>query len=277
MQIFNELFFKPIFNLLVVILRGLEFVGIPGALGLAIIILTIVIRMLIWPFMATQLKSARKMADLKPHLDALKSKHKDNKQDLAAAQMALYKEHGVNPAGGCLPALIQFPIIIALYQSISVLFDFSKGMDYINSWIYSPSLFFDKFPDPEFLGLNLASKPSDYATAGTVVLLVPIVTALLQFMQSKMMLPSPLVKNYPTDTKKEKKEKEAAEDTMSAVQSQMTYLMPIMIGYFSWTFPIGLAVYWNAFTILGMVQQYRISGWGGMEGWVKKLSVKGKA
>lgn len=271
MQIFNELFFKPIFNLLVVILRGLEFVGVPGALGLAIIILTIIIRMLIWPFMATQLKSARKMADLKPHLDVLKKKHKDNKQDLASAQMALYKEHGVNPAGGCLPALIQFPIIIALYQSISVLFDFSKGMDYVNSWIYSPSWFFDKFPDPGFLGLNLASKPSDYATAGMVVLSVPIITALLQFMQSKMMLPPATVKEYPTDSKKEKKEKEEAQDTMSAVQSQMTYLMPIMIGYFSWTFPIGLAVYWNAFTILGMVQQYRISGWGGMEGWVKKV------
>src|SRR3989344_3978924 len=117
-DIFNLLFLAPIINLLILIIRTLDSVHLPGSLGIAIIILTVIIRILIWPFMSSQIRSTKKMADLKPHLDELKEKHKDDKQGLAQAQMALYKEHGVNPAGGCLPALIQIPIFIALYQAI---------------------------------------------------------------------------------------------------------------------------------------------------------------
>jgi YidC/Oxa1 family membrane protein insertase len=79
-----------------------------------------------------------------------------------------------------------------------------------------------------------------------------------------MMMPV-AVKEYPTDSKKEKKEKEDNEDMMMAMQGQMMFLMPIMIGYFAFQFPVGLAIYWNTFTILGIVQQYLLSGWGGMK------------
>src|SRR6266496_1671472 len=99
-QLFNSLFFAPIVNLLVLILHGLEVMHIPGALGFSIMILTVLIRLLVWPLMSSQLKSARVVAELKPQLDKLKLKHKDNKTAMSAAQMALYKEHGINPAGG---------------------------------------------------------------------------------------------------------------------------------------------------------------------------------
>src|SRR3989304_8809199 len=115
-EIFDLVFFGPVINLLVIIFQGLSAVHIPGALGFAILILTVIIRIIVWPFMATQIKATKKMADLKPHLNELKKKHKDDKKALASAQMALYKEHGVNPAGGCLPALIQIPVFIALFQ-----------------------------------------------------------------------------------------------------------------------------------------------------------------
>src|SRR3989344_9709166 len=108
--IFDTLFFGPIVNALIFIYKVLQMVSLPGALGFAIILLTIVIRLLIWPFTASQVKSAHKMASLKPFLDALKLKHKDDRKAMQEAQMALYKEHGVNPMGGCLPALIQLPI-----------------------------------------------------------------------------------------------------------------------------------------------------------------------
>src|SRR3990167_419209 len=113
-DIFNLLFMGPVVNLLVALYQGLQSAHIPGALGFSIMTLTILVRFLVWPFMGSQIKATKKMSDLRPHLDELKKKHKDDKQALASAQMALYKEHGVNPAGGCLPALIQIQIFIAL-------------------------------------------------------------------------------------------------------------------------------------------------------------------
>ena len=264
-DLFNTFFFQPIINLLVLIFKVLESVGLPGALGFAIILLTIIIRLLVWPFMAVQLKSAKKMADLKPKLDELKTKHGSDRQALAAAQMSLYKEHGVNPAGGCLPTLIQFPVLIALYQTILAFFEGNGGLEKINSNLYSTVLHLSNIPSPIFFGLNLADKPSPGP-----LLLVPIITAALTFLQSKMMTPSP-VKQYPSDSPKEKKEKEGVGDSMSAVQSQMMYMMPVLIGFFAFQFPIGLALYWNVLTLVSIYQQHRISGWGGLDSWVKVI------
>ena len=226
--------------------------------------MSIGIRLLVWPFMASQIKATQKMAQLKPHLDLLKTKHKDDKQALASAQMALYKEHGVNPAGGCLPAVIQIPVFIGLYQSIlKILPGLDSNIHYINSLLYFPQLKLPSTLDPYFLGLNLGVKPSEFGSHGIFLLLIPLLTAGLTFIQSKMALPKP-VKPYPSDSPKEKKEKESVEDSMGQVQSQMVYMMPIMIGYFAFNFPIGIAIYWNTYTILGIIQQYTVSGWGGL-------------
>lgn len=272
-QLFDTLFLGPVVNLLVLLIKGLEAVHIPGALGFSIIILTILIRLVVWPFMATQLKSAKKMADLKPHLDELKKKHTGDKQALSKAQMDLYKEHGINPAAGCLPSLIQIPVIIALYQAIFAFFSGVNGLDRINRLLYSSSWHLKSPPDANFFGINLTVKPSEFSQIGTLILLIPIITALLTFVQSKMMAPQP-VKKYPSDSPKEKKEKAATEDAMSAVQGQMAYMMPLMIGYFAFQFPVGLAIYWNTFTIIGILQQYLLSGWGGMESIINKIGLK---
>lgn len=264
-DLFNTFFFEPIVNLLVLILRILESAALPGTLGFAIILLTIIIRLLVWPFMSAQLKSAKKMADLKPKLDDLKRKHGKDRQALAAAQMSLYKEHGVNPAGGCLPTLVQFPVLIALYQTILAFFEGNGGLEKINGSLYSTALHLNNIPSPIFFGLNLADKPS----LGPL-LLIPVITAALTFVQSKMMTPAS-VKPYPSDSPKEKKEKESVEDSMSAVQGQMMYMMPLLIGFFAFQFPVGLALYWNVLTLVSILQQYRISGWGGLEGWMKLL------
>jgi YidC/Oxa1 family membrane protein insertase len=262
---FQTVFFRPIVTLLVGIIDLLNKLHIPGSMGLSIILLTVLIRLLVWPFMASQLRVTKKMAEVKPHLDKLKEKHGTDKQALALAQAALYKEHGINPAGGCLPSLIQIPIIISLYQSILLIFN-GQGLDKINQLLYIPSLKLTSKPDPNFLGLNLAGKPSDFAHIGLFVLLIPVLTALFQFIQSTMMTPTKPVKAYPSDSPKEKKEKEGSEDTMMAVQNQMRFMMPLMIGYFSFSFPTGLSLYWNTLTLVGILQQYLLSGWGGMSG-----------
>lgn len=272
-DLFNTLFFAPIVNLIVLIIRVLEASSIPGALGFAIILLTVGIRVLIWPLMSTQMRSAKKMADLRPHLEEIKKKHGSDKQALAAAQMALYKEHGVNPAAGCLPVLIQIPPMIAIYQVIFAFFEGDAGLSKINNVLYNPSWKLGSIPDLNFFGLNLAIKPSEFQTVGFWVILIPVITGLLQFAQSKMMTPSP-IKKYPSDSPKEKKEKESAEDTMVAVQSQMVYFMPVMIGYIAFTFPMGLALYWNTLTLIGIWQQYRISGWGGLGDLIKRFGGK---
>lgn len=273
--IFNTAFFGPIVNLLVLFYKLLTLIHFPGALGFAIIALTVLIRFLVWPFTASQVKSAQKMAALKPFLDELKTKHKDDKQALASAQMALYKEHGVNPAGGCLPALIQIPVFIALYQAILNVVPqaggfVGGGLDRINSVLYNSWLHLATLPGTSFFGINLASSPSHFTTQGVWLLLIPVLTGALTFVQSKMMAPAKHLSHHKDEKPKEAKEKEGMEDAMASMQGQMTYLMPVMIGYFAFQFPVGLAIYWNTFTIMGIIQQYQISGWGGLKNLWKK-------
>ncbi len=269
-DIFNFLFFNPIVNLLVILEGSLSSMGVPGALGLAIILLTLLIRILVWPFMASQIRMSKKMAEIKPHLDVIKEKHKDDKQALAKAQMELYKEHGVNPAGGCIPALIQLPVFIALVNTISVMFNSQDGLSKINALLYSPSWHLNALPNADFFGVNLATKPSEFATHGYLLVLIPVLTGVLTFVQSKMAMPQ-AVAPYPNDSKKELKEKAKEEDMMTQMQSQMVYMMPLMFTFLGFTFPVGLALYWNAFTLVGIFQQYTITGWGGMEDILRKI------
>lgn len=271
-DLFNTIFFNPTVNVLVFLLRLLEASSIPGALGLAIIILTVIIRMLIWPLMTAQMKSVKQMADLKPKLDELKKKHGSDKTALALAQQQLYKEAGVNPAAGCLPILIQFPILIALYQVIMAMFEGQHGLDRVNNALYLDSWHLNQAPDAYFLGINIASKPGDFMTLGWILLFIPILTGVFQFLQSKMMAPKPLMVEK-NDTKKEKEQKQSTDEAIAQVQSQMMYILPVMIAYFSYTLPVGLALYWNTLTIVSMIQQYRISGWGGLDPWVRKIGL----
>ncbi|MBB6099120.1 YidC/Oxa1 family membrane protein insertase [Deinobacterium chartae] len=115
--------------------------GIPGAWGVAIILLTLLIRLLIWPLMQTQLRSTAEMQALQPELAKLNEKYKDDPSKRAEATMALYREHGVNPAAGCLPLFIQMPVLIVLWRVFSN-FEFTSGF----LWIYDLSI-----PDPTYI------------------------------------------------------------------------------------------------------------------------------
>lgn len=267
--IFNVVFLAPIINIMVFFVHVFNAVGIPGALGFSIIALTAVIKIITWPLMTGQIRSTRKMADIKPHLDKLKERHKGDAQKIQAETMRLYKEHGINPAAGCLPILIQLPVFIALYQGIYAFFDTKSGLAHINNFTYPFISDLQRIPSSQFLGINLLHKPSDFAQHGWALLLIPIVTAMLQFLLSKMMITAP-VKKYPSDSAVEKKEKDVKGDAASAMQGQMLYLMPVMLGFFSYGFPIGVALYLNTQTIFGIIQQYKISGLGGLSEWIKK-------
>jgi YidC/Oxa1 family membrane protein insertase len=271
--LFNLLLLQPAINIIVFILRVFEASSIPGALGWSIIALTALVKIVSWPFTQQQLVAAKKMMDLRPHLDLLKDKHKGDNQALAQAQMALYKEHGVNPAGGCLPSVIQIALIYPLYQVIEAILNPTHGLERVNYFLYDKSWHLGHLPDPHFLGFNLAHKPSEFLQGGILLLAIPLLTGALQFILSKMMTPLS-VSVYPNDSKKEVKEKAKEADMASAMQSQMLIMMPLMIGFFSFQFPIGLSLYWNTLSLMGIYQQYLISGWGGFGPWIQKLKIK---
>ncbi len=118
-NLFDIVLVHPILNMLVAIYQLLVLVQVPYALGFAIIVLTALIRLLLFPLMSTQFRVSKKMQELSPHLSKLKDKHKGDAKRIQEETMKLYKEHGVNPAAGCLPLLLQMPLLFGLYCSAS--------------------------------------------------------------------------------------------------------------------------------------------------------------
>ena len=118
--IFDPFFAHPILNLLVVFYKLFLFIKLPGAFGFAIIALTVAVRLLFQPFFQKQIETAKKMQELKPHLDNLSSKHKNDQKQLQAEQLKLYQQHGINPTSGCLVMIIQLPVFIALYNTLNL-------------------------------------------------------------------------------------------------------------------------------------------------------------
>ena len=114
MNPFDTLLINPFLNVLLVFYTILNSIGIPGALGIAIILLTVLISLALWPLTSAQLKSTQKMAALKPHMDRVKEEHGHDKVRHQQEMSKLYKKHGVNPLAGCLPLILQIPIFIAL-------------------------------------------------------------------------------------------------------------------------------------------------------------------
>jgi len=132
----------------------------------------------------------------------------------------------------------------------------------INSKIYFPVFHLDKVPDTKFLIFDLSAKPNQWQTAGVLILLIPVITGVLQFIQSKMLAPQTApVKVQKKETESGDK-KDSMEESLASVQSQMILIMPAMIAFFSYGFPVGLSLYWNTFTIVGIIQQYMIAGPG---------------
>lgn len=263
---FTALFVNPTINLLSAIFHLLILLHIPSPLGFSIIILTILIRFVLYPITAAQLKTAKKMQEVAPKLNKLKEMHKSDAKKLQAETMRLYKEHGVNPAAGCVPLLVQLPIIWGLYSVLQNIVK-STASTYVNHAAYLPALQIHTKIDTTFFGLPLGLTPSHVFAASPLILLVPLLTAGFQFIQAKMMAPAVAAEEKIV----EKVEKKKESDFQTAFQTQSLYIFPLMIGFFSWTLPVGLSFYWNTFTIFGIIQQYKISGPGGLRSWIQKI------
>ncbi|OGK18095.1 hypothetical protein A2866_03130 [Candidatus Roizmanbacteria bacterium RIFCSPHIGHO2_01_FULL_39_8] len=262
-NIFNTILVFPILNILLFFHQIFLFIKLPGAFGLAIVALTVLVRLVLHPFFKKQLETSKKMQDLKPHLDRLSSKHKNDKKKIQEEQMRLFKEAGINPASGCLFMIIQIPVFIALYNTLSLFLtngNMTKVIGEINKVVYSPLLRIQTI-DPWFFGFNLAVAPNK---AGVwYYYLIPLITAVLQYFQTVTMTPpvaASAIEEKKTDSvnesnkKTESVKKGGGDDFQKAMNTQMKFIFPLMIGWFSYTLPVGLSLYWNIFSIFSIIQ-----------------------
>jgi YidC/Oxa1 family membrane protein insertase len=208
--------------------------GVPFAFGFAIILFTLVIRLATFPLNMQQIKSSKAMQDLQPRMKELQEKYKNDKEKLAQGQMALYKEAGVNPLGGCLPTLVQMPIWFALYQALTQLSH--EGLLY-EGFLWIPSLAGPVADRGGGLNWLWPLPPSVGWGPALAYLVLPVLLIVSQYyMQQMMTPPNP--------------------DPQQASMQSMMKIMPLMFGYFSLVVPSGLTLYWFTSNMLALLQQY---------------------
>jgi len=225
---FETFFYQPIFNLLVFIYNIVPF----NDLGLAIIILTIVIKLALLPLSRKSLKSQKSLQDIQPKINELKEKYKNNKEEQGREMLKLYKENKVNPFSSCLPLLIQLPFLIAVFrvfriglnkESLHLVYPFITRPENINTMAFG------------FLDL---SSPNVY---------LAVLAGGAQFFQTKMMMAKrPEVKSKGAQD----------EDVMAIMNKQMVFMMPILTIVIGITLPGGLTFYWFLTTLFTLVQQH---------------------
>jgi YidC/Oxa1 family membrane protein insertase len=224
---------NPILNVLVALSHILF-----SSFGLAIIVLTIIIRLITWPLTKRQLNSTKALQEMQPKIQELQKKYGKNQQKLQQELMKLYKEAGVNPLGCLWPMLVQFPIWIALYQAIiRALATTPENLLDLAQRLYSWSVVSQAIPlNSHFLWLNLGSQGD---------LLLAIIVGGTMWVQQKMT------------------QAPAVDPRQQSTNNLMLLMMPLMFGFLTLLFPSGLALYWAVSNIIGIISQYFVTGgWG---------------
>ncbi|MDO8639487.1 MAG: YidC/Oxa1 family membrane protein insertase [bacterium] len=230
-EAFNTILYAPLLNALILIYQYL-----PGRdFGIAIIVLTIIIRIIMSPLMASSIKSQKIMSELQPKIQEIQQKFKDDKEKQARETMALYQKEKINPFGGCLPLLVQLPILIALYQVFWNGFQ-EKAMVHLYSFVANPGVSFH----PAFLGIVDMTKP---------FLILALLAGATQFIQTKMITPK---------AKNNQNGKKTTGQFSDMMQKQMLYFFPLFTVFILWTLPSAVALYWTTNNLFSILQQYLI-------------------
>ncbi len=262
----NFLLVHPLLSLLVA-----AYDAIPD-FGLAIVLVTVLIRLVLYPLYVTQIRSQRAMQEIGPALKELQQKYGKDKQRIAEEQMKLYRERGVNPAMGCLPLLLQMPILFAMYAAFTqapaldgeqlrqAIWPFipvpesvgaTSHLDMTAHWL--PWIQSCKDASGNVLQGLACSNSAIGIPAG---LLLPILAGAFQLVASLMAMPV----NQPK-----------SDDPQVRMTQSMTYYFPLITVFFAYQYQAGLAVYWVASTVIQIVQQYFVSGWGQLPRWLPFL------
>lgn len=243
---FNLIFTYPIFNVLILLYR------LFGDFGLSIIVLTIMIRLVLFPLTVKQLKSQKAMQAIQPQMAEIRKKYPKDRQAQYQEMQALQKAYGVRPLAGCLPLLVQLPVLYGLFFALNTVLR-SPKLANINSIIYP---FLPHFQSLSQLNTNL----NWFAFLGVHINLgvpapglLPILAGLATFVQLRMSQ----LKNVSTGTGKDA-------NAMATQMKTMQYIMPLFTIFIAWGFPAGLALYWTTSSVFAIVQQYLITGWGSL-------------
>ncbi|MDQ6846155.1 MAG: YidC/Oxa1 family membrane protein insertase [Candidatus Dormibacteraeota bacterium] len=230
-----------------------------GAFGLAIVVTTLIIRGALFPIFGWQLRTSRRIQSeqrlIAPQLAELRKKYKREPQKLSEEMKKLYAEHHVSPfssLSGCLPALVQMPVLIGLYRGITNATTNLKGVGKGFLWITDVS----QSGGQACCGVvKSGAKNTDWGQLinHPAVIILPLLAAILTFAQSRMMMPPA----RPDMTDQER--------TMSNVTKQMSVIFPLIIFVLSLNFPQGLALYWVTGTLFMVLQQYHLVGWGSLK------------
>lgn len=227
-DLYQTIAYQPILNILVFLYNNTL------DLGISIILLTVIIKLVLWPLSRKAIKSQKELQEIQPKLDALKKQYENNKAELGKATMDLYKEHKINPLSSCLPMLIQLPFLFAVFRVLRV--GMSEDLSLVYSFLVRP----ENFQAISFGFMDL-SKPNIY---------LAFLAGAAQFIQAKMMLAKNSKKN-PADS--------SQPDNMTAIMNkQMVYIFPIVTIVFGFSLPGGLTLYWFMFTFFTVVQQYLV-------------------
>jgi YidC/Oxa1 family membrane protein insertase len=230
-SIWNTAIYEPLYNILILIIDSL-----PGhSVGVAIILLTIFVKIVLFPLTAKSIRAQRAMKELEPELKVLKERHGDDRQKLAQETMALYQKRGVTPFSGCLPLLIQIPVIIGLYWV------FSQGLKSVDKDILYSFVSIPESLDMHFLVFDLAGKS----------IFLALLAGVTQFIQTHISLG----KQAPLPAPDPDKKPSFQEDFARSMQVQMRYVLPVIVGGISMTLPAAVALYWAISNILSTGQE----------------------
>ncbi len=218
----------------------MAYVAVPD-IGVAIIALTVGIRLLLMPLTKKSIESQKKMQEVQPELKKIQEKYKHDKQLQGQKVMQFYKEKKVNPAGGCLPMIVQLIFLIALYRVFMLGLDSTVTSDLIYSFVKSPGQL-----DPIAFGFFDLSKPN---------LILAGITAVAQYFQGKMMLAKKKAEDKKNPKQKDPKKKDEP-DFGTMMQQQMVYMGPILTIVIGIKFAAGLILYWLITTIFMIIQQW---------------------
>ncbi|KPJ55539.1 hypothetical protein AMJ49_06875 [Parcubacteria bacterium DG_74_2] len=234
---FYIVLYQPLFNGLILLYQY-----IPGRdFGIAVIVLTILIRLVMYPLGTKGIKAQKALSELQPKMKEIQEKFKHDKEKQGRAMMELYKKEKINPLSGCLPLLIQLPIIIALYKVFLSFKEAGLGPDQLQA-LYS-FVHFANDISTSFLGIIELTEP---------FWPLAILVGVLQFFQTKMLTPQ--------QSKLKQSFKGKQQDTMAQfsnmMQKQMLYFLPVFIVLILWALPSVVALYLLVFTLFSIVQQY---------------------
>lgn len=235
---------------------------------LAIVAFTVIIRFLVWPLTIQQMRSTTAAQTLQPQIKKLQEKYKNDRERMSQAQMELYREAGVNPLGGCLPLLVQLPILFALYGAI--LYGLSatpfQVVD-LSGRLLLPGLDHLVPLNKEWLGIDITQSPQLLLDSSPWLLALPILVMATTWLQSKLTIP-PTPKND-----------DGTPNPAASMTQTMTTVMPIMYGFFALSFSVGLSIYFIVGNLIG-IAQYTLMGkanWAGLLGRTTEVQKKAQA